>query len=95
MFASRKMFDRDHAARTVKIVARRTCIYRNAREPMARVRCDCKYGIAEHPDDRVGSSGEQNGCPELNMLLDIIETIPKREWERIVKRAAKKRRWVV
>lgn len=86
MFTYAKMQDRDYAARVVMILQRKTCGYRSSSDPLKRVICDCKYGIGEYPDSTVmGHHGEQNGCCELAMLEEIIRSIPKREWERIVK----------
>lgn len=92
MFYYNKMFDRDFAARTVALLSRSLCGYKSFDDgkPLEQVRCDCKYGIADRPDDELKRRySEQNGCPELAMLEDVIRGTPKREWERIVKRALK------
>lgn len=88
MFFYDKMKDRDFAAKTVRVLARQRCEYRDARNLMVQQRCDCKYGVANVPDDQLGQyRSEVSGCPELNMLDLIIQAIPKRDWERIVKKA--------
>lgn len=90
MFTWKKLEDRDYAAKTVMVLARRTCGYRDIRQPLKRIRCDCKYGIADYSDEEIlKHHSEQNGCPELNMLEEIIRSIPKRDWERIVKRISR------
>lgn len=91
MFTDKKMEDRDYAARTVMVIQRKTCAYRNTKEPLKRIRCDCKYGIADHSDEELMKHhSEQNGCCELAMLEEIIRSIPKRDWTRIVKRISKR-----
>lgn len=92
MFLYDKLGDRDFMARTMMVLARMLCGYRNPNEPLKRVRCDCKYGIAEHPDNEVlRHHSEQSGCPELNSLEEFIRSIPKKEWERLYKRLLKQR----
>jgi len=94
MFYFEKMFDRDFAVRTVALLARKACGYKDpsTKEPLKQVFCDCKYGIADHPDEELmRRHSEQTGCPELSMLEDIIKNTPKREWERIVKKALRVR----
>jgi hypothetical protein len=92
MFKYDKLLDRDFAVKTLTVLARRICGYRDAREPMKRVRCDCKYGIADYADAVVSvHHSEQNGCPELNMLAEIISRVPKAEWDKLMKKALKKK----
>lgn len=92
MFTYNKLQDRDFASRTLTVLARSLCGYRNISKPMDRARCDCKYGLADKPDAELFKHySEQNGCPELNMLAEVIARTPKAEWEKLVKKALKKR----
>jgi hypothetical protein len=92
MFKYNKLLDRDFASRTLTVLARSLCCYRDIREPMRRARCDCKYGIADRPDEELFKHySEQSGCPELNMLAEIISRVPKAEWDKLMKKALKKK----
>lgn len=91
MFKYDKLLERDFAAQTLTVIARGVCGYRDARDPARRVRCDCKYGIGAIEPGKLHMRLEQNGCPELNMLAEVIARTPKAEWEKLVKKALKKR----
>jgi len=42
-------------------------------------RCDCKFGIQEEAYNKYG--GEQNGCPEMRVLINILEHISEDAWK--------------
>lgn len=69
--------EKDRLVEGLKFLQKRHCAYTGPR-------CDCKYGVAEHP---YGSSGELNGCPELSETYKLIEAMSDFEFVRIARRA--------
>lgn len=43
------------------------------------VRCDCKYGAS--------LTGEQSGCPEINLAATLIDAMTPTEFRRLAKRS--------
>lgn len=65
------------------------CAYRDDKNPNYP-RCDCKYGY-DYNKRRTG--GEQNGCPELSCAREVIEAMSPHEWNRILKRLRKAKKF--
>jgi hypothetical protein len=44
--------------------------------------CDCKYGF-----DKIGTAGEQTGCPELREAVEILQIMSEDEFKGLAARA--------
>jgi hypothetical protein len=58
-------------------VQKRICCY--TRQP-----CDCKYGA--------NMSGEQTGCPEVSMVMELFKNMTKAEYKQLFKQKRPKKR---
>lgn len=43
--------------------------------------CDCKFGLLENPSKDQGYLGEQNGCPEMRVVIEFLRKITPKEFE--------------
>jgi len=69
--------DQSEAIKFVEFMRKnRICAY-------AGNRCDCKFGIEEEASNKYG--GEKNGCPEMRVLINILENIPQGAWDLALK----------
>lgn len=46
--------------------------------------CDCKFGGEDV--SRLNHGNESNGCPELRLIIDLLNKMTDKEYNRILKR---------
>ena len=64
------------------------CCYSHPESTGRPTFCDCKFG-----GDKIGNAGERgNGCPEMRTIVGIFGLITDKEFEKLVKRAYKKKK---